>query len=368
MKVFILLLIVDPLVSATEFSARVVDNLGNPVAGARIVASCYELRRDGSFKRIRPLFAFQSGSNGIVNGSYKQLKATCEKSVRVRVEREGYGASHYNEFRPVYVVRRRAKGEELHRIVQLTGDDLTVALRDTLTSDVDGTFQELVFYYEDRLRPTLRLLAKDPEAGIAARSLLAFIGVPDDLRLVVDLGSPKDRNPAFAYRWLYGVTCSLLEPTSEAEWALLRESALGEYEDLVVTRGAIQSLTLIALPRSRQILEEVHRSGSFGAKLTQNAIEYIQSNPQPLQDRQLEDLGHRVAQALGNRTWTGNATPKYNEAGDKAFILLNFDVGTDFYVYTAAFQRVDGAWVCRGVRESMAGFKLSAGVKELRKK
>ena len=223
---------------AAEFSARVVDNLGNPVAGAWIVASCNELRRDGSFKRIRPLFAFQSGSNGIVNGSYKQLKASCEKSVRLRVEREGYGASHYNEFRPVYLVRRRVKGDELHRIVRLSGDELTVALRDILTSDADGTFQELAFYYEDRLRPTLRLLAEDPEAGIAARRLLAFVGVPDDLRLVVNLGSPKDQNPAFAYRWLYEIVSSLLEPTSQAEWALLRRSALGEYKDLWVTRGS----------------------------------------------------------------------------------------------------------------------------------
>jgi hypothetical protein len=366
------------LFSAAEFSARVVDNLGNPVIGARIVAYCHELRSDGTFRRMRGMFALNSGPNGIVSGTYKKPNAGCEKSLRLRVEKEAYGSSHYDAFRPVYVVRRRVPADDLHRIVQLSGTDLNVELRNMLTSDVDGPFQELVFYYEDRLRPALRSLAEDPEARIPARGLLAFIGVPEDLRLVAQLGSLKDQNSVVAYLWLFDVTCSLLEPSSEAEWALLRGSALGEYKEYGVTRGAIQSLKLIASPRSREILEEVQRENSSGAhnsfvtkmtaELTANAIEYIQSNPPPLRDQNLEELGHRVARALGIRTWTGNGTPKYNEAGDMALILLNFDVGSDDYVYTAAFQRVEETWVLRGVRQTLQGLKGSAFTDLLRRK
>jgi hypothetical protein len=283
------------------------------------------------------------------------------------VEKEGYAASHYDAFRPFYVLRRNVQAEELRQIVQLSGDDLTSALRNLLTSNVQGAFEELAFYYDDRLRLALRSLAEDPEAGIPARSLLAFVGVPEDLRLIAQLGSPKDQNPAFAYRWLSGVTCSLLEPASESEWDLLRESALGKFADGWVTRCAIQSLKLIASPRSRQILEEVQKSNSFGAKLAPNAIEYIQSEPPPLRDQQLEELGRRVAQALGIRTWTGNGAPRYNEAGDKALIIINFDAGSDIYAYTGAFQRVDGIWVLRGIRETMQGLKASTFAPIIRK-
>jgi hypothetical protein len=96
------------------------------------------------------------------------------------------------------------------------------------------------------------------------------------------------------------------------------------------------------------------------ARLTADAIEYIQLNPPPLRDQDLEELGHRVAQALGSATWTGNGTPKYSKSGDKALIFLNFDAGSDDYVYTATFQRVDGIWILRGVRETSQAFKGSA--------
>jgi len=250
----------------------------------------------------------------------------------------------------------------------LSGADLNVALRNMLTSSVDGPFQELAFYYEDRLRPALRSLVDDPEAGIPARSLLAFIGVPEDLRLIARLGTPESQNLLYAHRWLYGVACSLLEPSTDAEWTLLRESALGVYKDLWVTRGAIQSLKLIASPRSRTILEEVQKANSFGSKFTARAIEYIQSNPESLRDGQLEELGRRVGKTLGSQTWTGNETPKYNQAGDKALIFLNFDTESDTYVYTATFQLVDEAWILRGVRETMQGLKGRAWAELVRKK
>jgi hypothetical protein len=253
----------DPRLFATQFSARVADNLGNPVTGARVYAYCNESRADGSYKRSQGLFTLNSGPDGVVSGKYKMSGSGCENAIRLRVQKEGYGTSLYGVFRDVYVLPRKVHADDLHRIVQLSGTDLNVALRNMLTSSVDGPLQELAFYYEDRLRPALRSLVDDPEAGVPARSLLAFIGVPEDLRLIAQLGTPKSQNLLYPHRWLYGVTCSLLEPSTDAEWTLLRESGLGAYKDLVVIRGAIQSLKLIASLRSRTILEEVQRDNSI---------------------------------------------------------------------------------------------------------
>ena len=45
---------------------------------------------------------------------------------------------------------------------------------------------ELVFAQEHKFRPGLRALVADPKVGTAAGQLLAFIGVPDDVRLFID--------------------------------------------------------------------------------------------------------------------------------------------------------------------------------------
>jgi len=118
-KFAIVLLAGARLFLAASFSARVVDNLGNPVVGARIAANCNEYGPDGSYRRTRGLFAFKSGPNGIVSGTFKQPKSGCEKSLHLRVKGDGYGASNYDAFRPSYVLRRNVKIDELDRIVQL---------------------------------------------------------------------------------------------------------------------------------------------------------------------------------------------------------------------------------------------------------
>ena len=104
------------------------------------------------------------------------------------------------------------------------------------------------------------------------------------------------------------------------------------------------------------------------ARLTADAIEYIQSDPPPLRDRDLEELGRRVARTLGNATWTGNGMPKYSQSGEKALIHLSYDTGSDDYVYTATFQRVDGTWILRGVRETSQALKGSALATALKRK
>jgi hypothetical protein len=349
------LLNAGPLLFGGQFSAQIVDNLGTPVPGARIVAYC----NNGGHLRTLVL---RSDSGGIVTA-----KGTCQQAIRVRLSKEGYGTSLYDELSPVYVLRRKVRADSVHRIAQLDGPELETALREMLTSEVEGPFQELAFYYEDRLRPTLRALAQEPDAAVEARSLLAFIGVPEDLRLIAQLGTLKGLNPAFAYRWLYGVVCSLLEPASEEEWDLLRGSALNEYKDFAVNRGAIQTLRLIASLRSREILGQV-KDPPYSANSVAKAIEYIQSNPPPLTNQNLEELASRVARSLNVETWSGNGEPRYNRAGDKALVNFNFDAGSDIYIYTSVFQRIDGVWFLRGVRETLQGLKGRAVTELLRKR
>jgi hypothetical protein len=82
-------------------------------------------------------------------------------------------------------------------------------------------FDEWVFYHERRLRPALRSLFPDPEVGAQARSLLALIGVPEDLRLAIQLAPPLSGKPE-ANQWAYQLSSALFEPASEKEWAFLR--------------------------------------------------------------------------------------------------------------------------------------------------
>ncbi|MDD5323330.1 MAG: hypothetical protein PHD43_22500, partial [Methylococcales bacterium] len=98
----------------------------------------------------------------------------------------------------------------------------------------------------ERLR--LKALIKDSNVGIAAGSLLSFIGEPDDIRLLLDSIQPKRPEP-LGNRWAYHVVSALVEPTTEREWAFLRDCAIDNYDDAWVVNGAIRSLKLIALPK-----------------------------------------------------------------------------------------------------------------------
>jgi len=336
-----------------QFSARVVDNLGQPVAGALVKAHCLEIAA-GRY-RDHELFNVKSGSDGGIAGSYNEPKPQCAKAINIE-RTANYEGRRFEAFHAVYVVRRFARAEEIHKIVQLEDSKLRPALRVLLTSALDGWLERDAFYYEDRLRPALRALAEDPDpdASIPARTLLAFIGVPDDLRLIASLQQPRQEGDLVSsYRWLYGVNCSLLEPTSEAEWNFLRMGALGQYGKGWAVGGATQSLKLIASARSREILEEVSRADPSRARSISSAIQYIDSAPAPLRDQSLDEVSRRLGQILGPKTWTGNQPPYYNKMGDKALANLNFAAGVDIYVYTAVLHHVDGSWIVRGVRETM---------------
>ena len=214
-----------------------------------------------------------------------------------------------------------------------------------------------VFYYGPRLRDSLRELSSDPKVGETAKALLSLIGVPEDIRLVVRL-APPPRSGGFENRWAYGVACALLEPGTKEEWAFLRKAAMNEYDDRWVDAGAIQTLKLIASPRSRQVLEEAQRHNPKRAKLIARALEYIRAGPPPLMGEHLEALADRVAKALEIGKWIGNRNVRYNHAWDKALVDCKFITGDDRLTFTATFHRVGGVWKLRGVRETLQEMML----------
>ena len=208
-----------------------------------------------------------------------------------------------------------------------------------------------MFYYGDRLRQPLRALLPEPKLGDRALAVLGLIGEPNLLLLLRD--RPHSRP---VDRWAYGVVCTMLEPVSADEWAFLRKAALNEFNDRWVEYGAIQTLKLIASPRSREILEEASRGNPERATVVAAALDYIRSNPRPLSDEKLEELAKRTAEAVRIGKWEGSGQPQFNESRDKALVDFLFVTGGDALTYTATFVKVTGVWRLRGVRETMQAY------------
>jgi hypothetical protein len=226
-------------------------------------------------------------------------------------------------------------------------------LRELLAGDFEGrNLDRLIFEKEDQFRPALRLLINDLKVQSAVFEILAFVGVPEDMSQIVS-HRPAASNELFRDRWAYGVACALVQPANEADWLFLKSCARGEYDDNWVVSGGIQSLKLIAAPRSLEILKTIRDSNIKPSSRVLNAIKYIESKPLPLEDTDLEGLGKRVAEAIKIGRWTGNGQPHFNENKDKAWLDCVFIAGRDELTYTATSHKDKDKWKFRGVRETM---------------
>jgi hypothetical protein len=221
--------------------------------------------------------------------------------------------------------------------------------------------RDSIFYCESQLRPALRSSLQDGETRERAQWMLALIGDPEDLRLVIRI-APAPRPGPFSNRWAYGVAVALLEPTTEQEWAFLGQCALNSLNDRWVDAGAIQSLKLIASPRSLQILNETLQQNTGRERSAARAIAYIQSNPLPLRDENLNQLADRVANVIRIGKLEEERRVRYNEGGDKALVDWAYNTGEDRLTYTGTFHKVDGVWRLRGVRETLQEMIGSATV------
>ena len=293
----LLLLVPFRLLPASEFSALTVDGLNRPLSGVLIKISCLTSAADDA--REVTILRRRSDKNGIVSGRYDFPSITCEQSRGVSIEKEGYG-SYRTGIRSRYALERIFRADEVHRIARMGHNSQRQALRELLAGDFSieaNHFRDLVLYYEVELRPALRDLASDPLVAIRVRELLSLLGVPEDLRFIVQLtpasGDVKD---PFRDRWRYWVATSLLSPGGEDEWSFLRGCALNEFDDRWVATGAIQTLKLIASPRSKEILEEVRAQNGPRSEAASEALEYIKSNSGVPSGSDLEALAVRVAQ------------------------------------------------------------------------
>ncbi len=254
----------------------------------------------------------------------------------------------------VCLVHGQTISEEMRRIAALDGVPQTDALRVLLNRrDEDDGLVDAVFYYERRLRTPLLSLLSDASLGDLASNLVALIASPDDIRLMVRL--PRGSPPAFENRWAYGVACALLEPGSDQEWTFLRKVAANGFDDRWVDAGAIQTLKLIASPRSRRILEEARKANVDRAEMIAKALAYAESDPAPLMGEDLPGLAERVALAVKIGNWEWNDPPRYNQERDKALVDFSFRLPEDVLTYTATFHRVQGIWKLRWVGETRQG-------------
>jgi hypothetical protein len=325
---------------AADFTSQTVDGLNRPVAGVHLEVEC-----ESPAKKITTLL-FDSDQDGVVNGTYDERLC---KPFFVSLKKGGY-VPYSAVLRDRYVLDREFAQSEIEQIINLNGDEQLQALRELLIGW--DNFTEIIFQHDSRVLPALRALAGEPEVTLGARSLLALIGTPSDLQMIMQLPPPPRQNP-FPERWRYSVVTALINPESEEEWNFLRSCALNQFDDRWVDAGAIQTLKLAVSPRSEQILVEAATKNIYRAASIARALEYIRSSPAPLRDADLDALAARVAQTLGIGKWEGNKAPRFNETGDNALIDLTFLSGEDRLIHTAAFHRADGLWTLRGVHETL---------------
>jgi hypothetical protein len=352
----VLVLLVDrpTAVSAGDLTAKVIDRLGRPVTDAVVDIHWLKSVSKDDVRKI-DLVKLVSDRDGIVKGTYDEKSVPKGEHIWVEISKAGYRCYSTAGLRPEFVLEREFGAADVRRIASLEGEAQINQLRELLAGDFEDSgpgLHELMFVQEHKFRPGLRALVDDPKVGIAAGQLLAFIGVPDDVRLFLAHAPPPKRK-LFEDRWAYSVVCAVLEPATEKEWTFLRNCAMNDYDDLWVDAGAIRTLKLIASPKSKQVLKEIGEKNKDRADSVEAAIKYIESAPAPLLDEDVVAAGKKVAQAIKIGKWQGNEPPQFNEKKDKALVACEFIAGRDLLIHTATFHMVDGRWRLRGVRETM---------------
>lgn len=340
--------------SALEFHARVVDGTGHSIEGAVVRVSAWIEEGDFDFRKVE-LATMTSDAEGWIQGD-DEGRAPPEFRWSINLEKPGFQGYLTDTWQDEFVMERIFDASELARIVDLEGHEQVAGLRQLLAGDLDLDAEEeiefLAFKYEDPLRPALLNLVSDESVGDRAATILGLIGLPDDLRHVLE-NRPDPDSENEEYAWVYYVATAMLEPETEAEWNFLRRCALNEFDDLWADAGAIQTLQLIASPRSRTILEEVREKREHRSQRATRAIAYIDADPPSLDDTDLEAAGRRIAEVTQRGKWEGNDPPRFNVAGDKAMIDCRYIAGHDMYINTAVYHRIGGVWKLRGVRLSL---------------
>lgn len=339
--------------SGSAFSVQVNDGLGRPVPGVAVDVFLTQKTADGQERKVE-LGRAVSDTNGLAHGLYDKTAIPTNESFSVALSKDGY-AGYVAGPKVSYLLRRQFNASDLNRILQLPTDDQRRQLRELLAGVMDPAgppLNELIFAQENRARPALRWLLDDLQVGPQAGELLAFIGRPDDLGLLIKYAPEPNGEPA-VNRWSYAVASAFLNPSTDREWLFLKRCACDNFGDHWVDLAAIRTLRLIASPRSLQILQDVRKLNSARTNQVDAAIAYINTRPAQLTGRDAAAAAEKLAQALDAGTWMGNEPPRFDDLRDAALVDCNFLVGgSQFLVFTATLHRDGPVWRVDGVRQT----------------
>jgi hypothetical protein len=337
---------------AKNFSTRVVDQMGMPIIGATVTVQWDRETPDGKDQTV-DLVNATTDARGIAKGWYPDRMVPEDQTVTVEITRAGYTGLAQAEPRDEFVLQKLFTAKDLDQVGLLKGIEFEQKFRELLASDFDGMdLGRRIFQKDSKFRPALLKLLDDPKLTEKAIDLLAFIAVPEDLRLII-AKDPAPKREFLKNRWAYRVASSVVEPTTDAEWEFLRKCACNDYEDGWVDAAGIQSLKFIASERSVKILEEARWKNKSRAKQIEKAIEYVRSKPPGLIDENLTRLTDRIVSLVKIGRWFANSAPLFNDMKDKACVDMVFVAGRDQLIYTATFHKEGSVWKFRGVSESM---------------
>ncbi len=339
--------------SNSEFSVQLNDGLNRPVAGVTVDVYRIQKLADGREQKIE-LGRAISDTNGIARGLYDKGSIPTNESFTVALIKDGY-AGYTAGPQVNYILKRMFRAADVSRVLKLPTDAQRRELRELLAGEMDPAgpaLNELIFAEEGAARPVLRWLLDDPQVGPQAGELLAFIGYPEDARLLIQYAPEPNGEPA-VNRWTYAVASALLQPSSEREWSFLKRCAADNYGDHWIDAGAIRTLQLVASPRSLQILQDIRKLNPARSNEVDRAVSYINSQPRPLMGKDAAGVAEKLAQALGPGVWMGNETPRYNASRNAALVDCDFLLeGTQFLVFTATIHQEGAAWRITGVRQT----------------
>ncbi len=331
-----------------EFSTRIVDGLGRPVQGVDVTVLSARMDADGTSHEVK-LVELRSNNLGIARGSYDATAVPENQSLGIRLSKAGYKGYEQATLESEYVLRRLFEAADVARLTESGKEVPTQELREILAGEVEGEdLDKTLFVHGHSVRSGLRSLVEDPKIGIIALTYLAMLGEPDDSRYILQHAPAPGSE--FAHAWESFVVTTVLEPATDEEWEFLKRCARGTEEDPWVQSNALQTLRVIASPKSRAILEELRsqaKDKGFDEFVTR-AVAYIDTKPAPLSGPHLDELVKRVASAVSTsakfqRSWP----PLYSVRKDRVRVDFETAQFRDSMTYAATFHKVDGLWKLR---------------------
>jgi hypothetical protein len=168
---------------AAEFSIKVVDVFGRPVADAKLCIYYGIQSALSHWNQQTCEKEFISDSHGIAKLTDDGLSYAT-----IHIFKNGY-IGYMMGLQPEYVLKRLISPADVQRVAALNGTVQIDELRELLAGDFHNPNEHLfqtVFAQEDKLRPGLRTLITDAKVWKTASHLLSYIGVPEDIKLIVE--------------------------------------------------------------------------------------------------------------------------------------------------------------------------------------